>query len=411
MHTITLERIYQPLEYLLPSLTGRGWGWVFLLFPLKSSATAGDSTLSHRIEAEIVPGQILHTNRYLKGHNSEVRTMNHAFTARLKYAFLPPATSERAYIYKGVYQGVGLAFHDINPQLGRPLSAFIFQGATIKTILPRLTLNYEWDFGVTMGWKSYDAKKNPFNRVIGSKMTAYIDADIYLRWMLSSHWDLNLGATFTHFSNGNTAMPNAGLNIVGAKLSAAYYLNRHPDRRDTAKPLPPFVRGWHTDLTLYGAWKRKGVDTSEGAYAIPGTFGVIGININPMYEVNHWLNLGASIDTQYDHGSNITIDDEALRETFWNGSEENIHIPAWHKQVSLGLSARAEFVMPYFTINFGIGHNLLNAKSQDFKGLYEILALKVALSRKFYLHVGYSLYKFHYPNNLMLGLGVRLGGG
>jgi hypothetical protein len=161
-------------------------------------------------------------------------------------------------------------------------------------------------------------------------------------------------------------------------------------------------------VTLYGAWKRKGVDTTEGAYAIPGTFGVIGFNINPMYGMNHWLNLGASLDVQYDHGSNIELDEKALTETYWNGTDADIHIPAWYKQVSAGLSARAEFVMPYFTINFGIGHNVLNAAATDFKGFYEVLALKVAMSQRTYLHIGYSLYDFYYPNNLMLGVGYRI---
>lgn len=333
--------------------------------------------------------------------------MNHSFAAKLKYAFQAPRTSEEALVYKGAYQGVGLAIHDFNSQLGHPVSAYIFQGATIATLARRLSLNYEWDFGLSYGWKAYDKDKHPENHVIGSKMTAYINANVYLRWALSNQWDVNIGGAFTHFSNGNTSMPNAGLNTLEGRLSMAYYINRDLDYEDH-RMLPPYQKNLHTDLTLYGAWKRKGVDTTEGAYAIPGVFGVCGINVNPMFGMNHWLNLGASLDVQYDHGSNIVLDDEALTETYWNGTDADIHIPAWYKQVSAGLSARAEFVMPYFTINFGIGHNVLNAAATDFKGFYEVLALKVAMSQKTYLHIGYSLYDFYYPNNLMLGIGYRI---
>ena len=371
------------------------------------AASDNDSTLIHRIEAEAAPGLILHTNRFLRGNNPEVRTMNHSFAAKLKYAFQAPRTSEQALIYKGAYQGVGLAIHDFNPQLGNPVSAYLFQGATIATLAKRLSLNYEWDFGLTYGWKPYDKDKHPENHVIGSKMTAYINANVYLRWALSNHWDLNLGGAFTHYSNGNTSMPNAGLNAFEGRLSMAYYINRDLDYEDS-RPLPAFQKNLHTDVTLYGAWKRKGVDTTEGAYAIPGTFGVIGFNINPIYGMNHWLNLGASLDVQYDHGSNIELDEKALTETYWNGTDADIHIPAWYKQVSAGLSARAEFVMPYFTINFGIGHNFVNAQTDDLKGFYEMLALKIHVLRKAYVHIGYSLYDFYYPNNLMLGLGLHL---
>ena len=36
----------------------------------------------------------------------------------------------------------------------------------------------------------------------------------------------------------------------------------------------------------------------------------------------------------------------------------------WYRRLALGLSARTEFVMPCFTINFGIGHNVVNAQTE-----------------------------------------------
>ncbi len=388
-------------------------GMAAMVLPVAAIAMTGsedpsrDSSVVHRIEVEAIPGRIIHTNDFLRGFNPEVRTMNHSFLAKLKYAFAPPENSEQALIYKGVYQGVGLAIHDFNPQLGNPVSAYIFQGATIKTLASRLSLNYEWDFGLTYGWKAHDWETNPENRVIGSKMTAYIDVDIYLRWMLSKNWDVNIGASLTHYSNGNTSIPNAGLNVVAAKASVAYYINRSRMQPKT-RPLPPVDRYWLWDLTLYGAWKKKGVDTEVGAYALPGTYGVIGFTLNPLYHVNHWLNVGASLDGSYDGSANQEINSQALSKTYWSGSEADIYPAPWYRKVALGLSARTEFVMPYFTINFGIGHNLVNASTHDMEGFYEILALKVNVLRQAYLHIGYSLYDFYYPNNLMLGIGVHL---
>ena len=156
------------------------------------------------------------------------------------------------------------------------------------------------------------------------------------------------------------------------------------------------------------SWKRKGVDTEEGAYALPDTYGVFGFTLNPLYHINHWLNIGASLDGAYDGSANIEIDPEVLTKTYWSGTDDDIHTAPWYRRVTLGLSARTEFVMPYFTINFGIGHNFINAGTADFKGFYEILALKINVMRQAYLHIGYSLYDFYYPNNLMLGIGLHL---
>ena len=376
-------------------------------FSVAAHAISEDSATIHRIEVEVVPGRLLHTNDFLKGFNTEVRTMNHSFVARLKYAFAPPEGSEQALIYKGVYQGAGLAFHNFNPQLGNPVSLYLFQGATVKTLSQRLSLNYEWDFGLTYGWKTYDRDTNPENRVIGSKLTAYIDLGFYLRWMLSRNWDLNIGASVSHYSNGNTAIPNAGLNAVGAKASVAYYINRK-EKHHASGELPAFDRHWGWDLTLYGAWKRRGMDTSTGTYALPGVYGVAGFTLNPLYHVNHWLNVGASLDGSYDSSANMEVKTTTVGDQEQEPTKDDVILSPWYQRVALGLSARAEFVMPYFTINFGIGHNFVNAHTEDMKGFYEILALKIKLMRQSYLHIGYSLYDFYYPNNLMLGIGFHL---
>ena len=386
----------------------------------------GSAPVIHRLEAEVIDGAVLHTNRFLEGYNPEVRTMNQYFTTRLKYAFMPSPDSEEARIYKGGYQGVGLGYHHLNNQIGNPVSAYLFQGATIKTLSSKLALNYEWDFGVAYGWHSYNESDRVSNHVIGSKMTAYMDFGVYLRWILSRQFDLNIGLTASHFSNGNTSMPNAGLNVASAKVSLAYYLNR-PEQQPADGPLPVFQKHWSTDVVVFGGWKRRGAETALGSYTLSDTYGVVGVNINPMYNLNHWLNVGASLDLYYDHSANLKVEDstvppddgETEKESASEGetgdavstsSESRVSAPSWYRQVTAGLSVRAEYVMPYFTINFGIGHNLINAGSAHFRGFYEILALKAALTPKVFLHIGYSLYSFQYPNNLMLGIGYRFGG-
>ena len=61
--------------------------------------------------------------------------------------------------------------------------------------------------------------------------------------------------------------------------------------------------------------------------------------------------------------------------------------------------------MPYFTIGIGIGSNVV--ARGDMRGLYQVLALKVKMSRNAFLHIGYNLQDFKAPNYLMLGMGYR----
>ena len=355
------------------------------------------STVAHRIAFDAVPSTIFHTNEFLRGGNDETRTMNHDMTFTLKYAFMNRDEVRPGSIHHGAYQGVGVARHEFNRWLSNPISVFLFQGAPIVNLSRRLSFNYEWNLGMAFGWNAFDEETNPENKVIGSKITAYLDVDFYIRWMLSRHLDFNAGVSLSHFSNGNTAYPNMGLNTGGIRLGLAYYVNRElPPAQKVQREKAPACRGLYTDVVLYGAWKH-GVYYFDGdSYLVPGVHAVMGFNVNPMYRFNPWLCLGASLDGVYDRSAGRQEDD---------GYENNVK-HKFSRQAALGLSARGEFAMPYFSINFGVGTYLLGNRN-DFRGVYEVLALKIHVTRRAMLHIGYSLVDFKTPNNLMLGIGWR----
>ena len=370
---------------------------------LSSPAYSQEDSLKtvHRIAADAVPSAIFHTNEFLRGGNGESRTMNHDMTYTLKYAFMNHDEVCPGSIHQGVYQGVGLARHEFNKWLDNPTSVYLFQGAPIVNFSRRMSLNYEWNLGMAFGWNAYDEIENPENHVIGSKVTAYIDFDLYARWMLSRYLDLNVGISLSHFSNGNTTYPNMGLNTGGIRLGLAYYFNRQlpPVQKVNREKIQP-CQGFYTDVILYGAWK-QGVSHLDGQdYLLDGRYAVMGFNVNPMYRLNPWLSLGTSLDAVYDCSAHRENDD-------WSeGAPRESH--RFVDQSALGLSARGEFAMPYFSINFGVGTYLMGNRN-DFKGVYEVLVLKVHVSRRAMLHIGYSLVDFKTPNNLMLGLGWRFG--
>lgn len=359
----------------------------------------------HQIAVDLMPGLILHTNDFLRGSNPEVRTMNHNTGFRLKYAFSAPEQSEEARIFRDAYQGIGIGYNDFNPQLGNPLSVFLLQGARIASLSNCLSLNYEWNLGLAFGWHPYNEETNPDNKVIGSRVTAYIGLDFYLRWIMSRHVDLNLGVGVAHYSNGNTQYPNLGLNTAFLNLGASCYIGRKANhllhRHEVA---PPVSHDISYDLIVYGAWRQRGGYENGYPFLLNGKTAVVGFNFNPMYRLNHWLKLGASLDGTYDRTANIYYDVDYIDPDY----NDQYRRPSTAKQMTLGMSARAEFTMPYFAINFGIGKNFLNTEG-EFGGMYEVLALKINITRRSLLHIGYSLNDFHTPKHLMLGVGWRFG--
>ena len=364
----------------------------------------------HGLRVEGRPEYIFPTSSFLKGENAEGRIIRGAFSTHVKYLFryCPGSIDER--IYGDVYQGVGLGFYNFGEsrQLGNPVAFYLFQGARISSLAPWLSLYYEWNFGLSAGWKPYDSYYNSYNTMIGSKVNAYINANFYLRWRLSPRVSLLSGLTVSHFSNGNTKIPNAGLNTIGGNIGLECNFYRKDDlkslERKNALLAQPFRRHFTYDFVFFGSWHDRLVKTSDGFSPSPEAYPVFGFNFTPMYNLNYKLRLGVSLDGTFDGGANLYTDGNV----YGSVDKSDIVRPPLGDQFALGLSGRAEYVMPFFVVGVGIGANVIG--KNDLNMFYQLLTLKIALSRAVFLHVGYRLQNFNEPNFLMLGIGFRFNG-
>lgn len=367
--------------------------------------------LIHKIGFDVRPSYIAPTSKFLRGETENALDIRKAASFHLKYGFQFHPDSPIGLEYPHTTQGIGFSYNTFGAreEMGNPWAAYVFQTSRIASLSPWLSLDYEWNFGASFGWHPYDAYDNYRNRIIGSKINAYLNVGFFLNARLSRYCDLLVGADLTHYSNGNTHLPNSGLNTIGGRIGLVYTLNppeevrlaHQPRRPDRYRNLPGFWSHVSYDVILYAATRTKGVLLGDEAYIFPGSFGILGFNFNPMYNFNRYLKAGISLDGQYDESANIYTND-----SYQYGEEPTFYRPPLRQQIGVGLSARGEFVMPFFSINIGVGHNLYYNKG-SLKGLYQIVALKLSVTRDAFLHIGYQLHKFHEPNNLMLGIGYR----
>ena len=362
------------------------------------------------IGLELRPEYVCPTNPFLAGDNLARQPIDLSLAAHLRYSFRFQPGSRPDRIYGGAYQGVGFSYYSFEnrEELGSPVALYIFQGARIARISRRLSFNYEWNFGLSFGWKPYDAQMNPANIMMGSKINAYINADFYLNVTLTRELDFSAGLSMTHFSNGNTKFPNAGLNSIGMKFGLLYCFGRADDPLvKPRRPLlaPDFPRHFSYDLVLFGSWRRKGVEVGDKQYASPNAYGVAGFNFATMYNFGYKFRAGLSLDGVYDGSANVYTEDYIV-EVGGRDPGYTFYTPSIDRQIALGISGRAEFVMPYFTVGIGLGVNVLH-KGGDLKSFYQMLTLKIAATRRTFVHIGYCLKDFQTPNYLMLGVGFR----
>lgn len=376
--------------------------------PTKPIEQKNDSTsraLIHQIGIDFRPGYVAPTNSFLAGDNAQQKAINQSLSLHLKYAFRFSPNSYLGKLYPHAYQGIGISYNSFSrpEELGTPVAVYAFQGAPLVQLSRRLSIDYEWNFGASFGWKKYDELYNPKNMTIGSKINAYINLGFLLNWQFLPQWKLAAGVDLTHFSNGNTHYPNGGLNIIGGRIGVVRTFDATDDvstvKESNRLSIKPHVS---YDLLIYGATRKRGFVKDYMPTLVPGSFGIVGLNFAPMYNFNKYFRAGLSVDAQFDESANIK--NYKLDGTY--SDEIKFHRPPFREQFAVGLSLRAELVMPIFSINAGLGRNMI-CKGDDTNGFYQILALKTYVTRHMFLHVGYQLNKFKDPNNLMLGIGYR----
>lgn len=366
----------------------------------------------HVIGLDFKPAYTFPTKGFFKGENMAKSPIRTNLSGHIKYGFKFAPNSYMGKMYPNTIQGIGIGYNTFynTKEVGNPLAVYVFQTSQIASITPNLSFDYEWNFGASFGWKKYDAEKNPYNTIVGSKANAYINLGFLLNWQITKEVAFRAGIGLSHYSNGNTSYPNFGVNTLDGRIGLMWCPQNNPDSRYqrnnrlAVTPKYGFKPYINYDVIIYGATKKKGIMWEEGSgTVIPGVFAVAGLNFSPMYNFNKYFRAGLSLDAQYDESANIT---DHLANTDTPTDDLKFFRPPFIEQFSMGLSVRAEVVIPIFSINLGIGKNFI-CRGKDINSFYQNFVLKTDITRNVFLHVGYQLYKFKNPNNLMLGIGYR----
>lgn len=351
-------------------------------------------------------GRVALTENFLKGDNRKGTPISMQNMTHLKWSLdIRPHTWEDI-VYGSYYQGAGIFYSSFvhKTDIGNPWGIYLFQGARIAEINSRLSFNYEWNLGLSAGWKPYDFINNPKNNSIGSKVNAYINTNFYFKWRMSRHFDLNAGISLTHFSNGNTKDPNNGINTLSGSVGLKYYFNRNSKFyiKERNVSIPKYPKHMQYELLIFASWKDVTLDTAGTHIKKPylnKKFLVTGFSFSPMYAINYKLQIGGSFDFSYDESAGMTYD------LLPNNMIRYAHAP-FNEQISIGLAAKVDFTMPYFTISGSVGYDILHGNKKT-SSLYQILALKVNISPDIFFNIGYRASAFKNPDFLMFGIGCR----
>lgn len=357
----------------------------------------------HGMGFNMRPSYIMPTHGFYNGWNPMGRPLRAGGSAHLDYFFSYLPDTEQGRLFPGAYQGIGLGVQTFlaHDAMGTPVSLYLFQGAPVAILTDCLTLDYEWNFGLSAGWKPNEYM------LTGSVLNAYINVGLYLKWKMNAAWDLQIGPEYTHYSNGDTAFPNAGANTVNFRIGVRRHFDCETGRLSAPKLFSfenksgRFMQNVTCDLTLFGAWRADRMIVDNRLHIIDKSFLVAGLQLNPLYHFNQSLSIGPALDLIYDRSANLQASsDEGEVLTYSN--------PGFIRQCAAGISIRGELQMPIFAVNVGVGYNFSYAGS-DLRGIYGIFVLKTFVTDSLFLNAGYRLGTVLYAHNLMFGLGWRFG--
>ena len=386
---------------------------------------ADSTTFQHSLSLDVRSGFVTQHHDLFRGVNATGTPINASASAHIQYAFRFPSASRLGRIMPSAYQGVGVAPYTFfnHEVMGTPVAFYVFQGAEVARFSESLSLDYEWNFGASAGWHR--------NLVVGTKVNAYINLGLMLKWqpgLCSSAfcrsldgWTFAAGLDMTHFSNGDTTLPNVGTNIIGARISAsrpfgatagmaadggsAARVDIRQLRREARAELSrkSFLKRTELDVILCGTVNAETITYQDKEYKLDGKFGVAALHINPLYRVTPCFLVGSAVDIQYNEGINLADHVAGINPVT---DEIRFHRPPLAEQLAAGLSLRVELQAPIFAVNLGFGHNIIY-KGPELGGFYYLAALKTFVTDSLFMHVGLKVCDTESSNNLLLGLGWR----
>ncbi|MGE5393531.1 MAG: acyloxyacyl hydrolase [Candidatus Saccharibacteria bacterium] len=348
-------------------------------------------------------GKVLATNPYLRqAYAPDDKIIEYA---ALSFQVLKQTKGDQLWEqYYGLpAYGVGIysaSFPD-NKTFGTPIALYGIFKAPFKR-WNKWSLNYEAAFGLTFNWEAFNPSENNYNISLGATESVFIDLGARVNYILSPHFDLGLGYSFTHFSNGALKSPNFGLNTFSPKISVEYRLKRVAPH--VVQQIPPFIKKTSVDFSIFGGvknvlYKGSDVDTIQkykGVY-----YPVYGVTTVINRQVNYKSKLGVGMCLSYDGSYNSSIFIE-------NGKPESKELFQGNK-LSLSVFPSYELVINKLSMVIQPGFYVFRKHSTNKEpSTYQRLGLHYQLSNHLFTGVNLRAYNYHVSDFLEWTLGYQL---
>jgi hypothetical protein len=269
--------------------------------------------------------------------------------------------------------------------LGKPNAFYMFLNSPIKR-WDRWAFNWILRLGMSYNWEPSDAVFNTGHLALGSFRNLYIAGGFEGQYLFGERSSIAAGFKFSHFSNGQSSLPNAGMNLLTPHVSYKYDLN--------GGARPAYARnkpGEFDDKSMeyyftIGSGIRQVFFTKAGSALVPQvgvSYPVYNLSVAAQYHYTWAGKFGGGLDFIYwgAYDPDYTVDQ--------GGIVKAVEHP-FADHLQLGVFVSYEFVLANFSIYAQPGYRIIRKEYKNMPpDFYQHLALK------------------YHVNDLILGVAIR----
>ena len=257
-------------------------------------------------------------------------------------------------------------------KLGYPNALYMFLNAPFKR-LKKWAFNYIIRLGMSYNWEPNDPVENPSSLVLGSFRNLYISGGLEAQYLIGESLSASLGLKFAHFSNGQSSLPNAGVNLLTPHLGIKYDFNEGERPSYEKLPKPEFTgKAMEYYFTIGNGIRQVTFDSVDTGVSekLGVSYDIRNISVAAQYQYGWMGKFGGGLDFIY-WGSY----DPAI-ELGPGGIVQAVKYP-FKDYLQLGVFISYEFVFNNVSIYAQPGYRVLR---KEYEGMptefYQHLALK-----------------------------------
>ncbi len=353
-------------------------------------------------------GKVLPTHKFFEGENASGQPIDYFQSFRLEFGTQTDGNSEWHHVFNFPSYGIGLYaanFFD-DKELGTPSAVYAYFDWPFKRYT-KSALSAEFGFGLAYDWQPFEPEDNPYNLVIGMGRSVYIDVGLKYTYQISEHFDLSGEISFSHFSNGSTQQPNAGVNLMAPRINLSYNFGGHPVL-PARKVLPEYTAD-NKELTFsftYGSKSEvftvEDYPTSGGMYdslrrADHNVFAFIA-TYNKQFYYNSKYGIGAEVE--YDPSLGVVY-------KYIDGAVVKIDSETKDK-IRAGIFAQYVLVIHKLEGLVGVGYYIFGRNPGSLPKLYQRLGARYYIFKDFALGVNLRFYDFSKADNMEFNFAYRI---